>query len=1200
MIKASNIKEIYGVIVRKYFFQLLFVLALVLFAFSFVNQDYNRRLKREVRQVEKSLHKREKILDYYSERALSSNQNWVGFDQLPEDMVIYRYNSDTLQSWVNQFPIGNDMSRALPFMYRLQYLSSRNPFFMPLAYVGDEKSFVNLGSSWYVISTRYSDNGDIKVVSGLLIKSINSGGERPETTNPKLKIRKGYSLQSLIEGTSSVVYSRSGEALFSIVADSPLAISYGNSTLRWLSFLLLVLSVFPIHFRLRRWRTFWGAISVLALIRVFTIILVAKGIDVGDFFSPMLYGDSRLFASLGSLVLNNVLISLAVYALFAMRLDLFKRVMRSGKKKRLSVAALLTFSALALVVYIHAMFKSLTFNSNIVFELFRIDQMTFYSIVCYFTFAMLFLSLLFLIQMAVDYARGDLKANMMSWRYIVPFTVAVSFLSVVLISVYNLDKEYEINRMRTNKLAIDRDLNLEIYLRSIEEEIASDQFIAMLASVNGVELISNRLRDRYFFNQAISSYNISLSLCGPGDLINVGGPSSDALGCFKFYDDMIMDFGVNLYEGSHFLYLNKYNGLTSYLGVFTYVDEYYNTSRLFFEIESKNKKDVIANPFDVFNSSAIHKSSIPSGYSYARYSHGRLVNSGGKYNYPVAPVFSGSTGYRVNKAGGYVHFVNVITDDDITIVSRPNHPFFPYIVSFSYLVLFYGIFIMLFTVWGRKTRILVLPRHTLKRKLTLLITCTMVGALLCMGVGSVFYVARLDNARLQTLMGEKMSAVQNSLSKYCRYAMRYTELDMVEMAKGMEEASALLQTDVNLYDVSGFLIRSTNPDVFEQNIVGRRMNNRAFEEIVFNNSQRYVTIDRVGDVTYNSLYSPLFNDAGDMVGIVNIPYFYNNEDVRTTNVSAISTIINIYIILLLVALAVGAVLSNSISRPLAEIKKKMDHLALSGTNKHIKYKNIRDELGVLIQSYNKMLDDLEESTIRLAQNEREQAWKEMARQIAHEIKNPLTPMRLSIQYLMRLKEQNVPGWEDKMEVISKSLLEKIDTLSETASAFSSYSKFYSEQAVEVDLDELLKQQFVLFDNRDNIHIKYLSYCTNAMTVVRRSQIARVIVNLVTNSIQAIENSSAPQGHIFITLSEDELNGHKAYKVMVEDDGPGVKEENLDRLFTPNFTTKSGGTGLGLAICRSIVEQSQGTISYCRSANLKGACFSILLLAKEDL
>ena len=374
------------------------------------------------------------------------------------------------------------------------------------------------------------------------------------------------------------------------------------------------------------------------------------------------------------------------------------------------------------------------------------------------------------------------------------------------------------------------------------------------------------------------------------------------------------------------------------------------------------------------------------------------------------------------------------------------------------------------------------------------------------------------------------------------------------------------------------------------------MNNKAFRQIVKQRQIRFVDLENIAGVRFYAIYEPVFNGDGTMVAIASVPYFNRSEDVTNATSSTVSAVINISLVLLLAAIALAALISNSLSRPLVEIKQRIDSLALSG-NRRIRYRNTKDELGVLINSYNKMVEDLEESTRQLAQSEREQAWKEMARQIAHEIKNPLTPMKLSIQYLMKLKEANVPGWEEKLESVSKSLLEQIDTLSQTATEFSSFARFFSEDVTRIDLDALIREQCTLFDNRDDLAIEYVPAVVGEAPVEgRRSQLARVLVNLITNSIQAIDSVGKTDGCVRISLGgEPSGQGAGQWRIAVEDNGPGVSEEDLPRLFTPNFSTKKTGTGLGLAICRSIIEQSQGTIAYSRSP-LGGACFTIVLPA----
>jgi nitrogen fixation/metabolism regulation signal transduction histidine kinase len=237
---------------------------------------------------------------------------------------------------------------------------------------------------------------------------------------------------------------------------------------------------------------------------------------------------------------------------------------------------------------------------------------------------------------------------------------------------------------------------------------------------------------------------------------------------------------------------------------------------------------------------------------------------------------------------------------------------------------------------------------------------------------------------------------------------------------------------------------------------------------------------------------------------------------------------------------------------------------------------------------------------QVTQAERDKAWSEMARQVAHEIKNPLTPMNLAIQRLIRLKEKNAPNWDEKFKESSRVILEQIAILSDTANEFSTFAKLYSEEPVEIDLDKMLQDQITMFDNRDDVKIMYIGL-KDAMISGPRPQLIRVFVNLISNAIQAVEHGSAAyslpklgedMGLVMVCLRNSTMEGF--YDIVIEDNGSGVSEENMSKLFTPKFTTKSSGTGLGLAICKNILEKCGGEISYQRSQLLKGACFTVRL------
>lgn len=1178
--------------IRRFAVEILGSLAILFFCLSFYTPSYSFQLGREVRRVERAMHKRQKIAEQYAIRALqASPDEWMDFPDFPEDMVIYKYNLDTLQSWVHEFPIGNDEIGVYPFTYKLQYLSNNNIFNSPLAYVSSSEQYVNLGSDWYVINRMASASGLTDIVTGIRIKTEYPYGDVPSMVNPLLHLRKRFTTVGINEDDGAVVRGLEGAPLFSIISAHDQTLDFWGGHLQWIALLFSVLALLLLHYETRSWQSFFIAASGLVLIRLACLLLSHGASSSAEIFSPVLYADNEIFPSLGEFLLNNTLISLLAYCLFLMR------PYASGKRAASTLAGVLSaLATVAVALYIHYALKSLVLNSNLVLEPFRISEVSLYSTICYFSFAMLFLALLDMMQMSLTYLFPKSGINLFSWRNIIIYIALISLFCIVDEGVHGMEKEYAINKVNTGKMASERDLPLEYQLHSVEAEIARDPFIAMLALADGTDLIKSRLMDRYFDKDFNQKYNLNLAVCNSDNLLNLG-TGSVPVPCMDFFVNQLNEYGVQIDGDSGFYYINNFDDRVSYIGVFQfYAEDATDPVRLFVEIVSRYRED----PFDIAN---LQNGGPDRGssrmISSARYSSGRLISSSGRYNYPVVPSGQYEIGYTKMTKNGYVHFINRVSDDEIAVISRRLRPLFPYIVSFSYFMIFFGIFLLLATRWARTSRALDLPKHSLKRRITLLTTGSMIVAIAALSAAVVSYTMKIRAEGNRGQIDAKIASVQESLSPYCKYAMRYNALRTPQFLAAMEDVAAITRTDINIYDTKGMLICSTKPEIFSQYIIGKRMNSSAYNNIVRLNAQRYSGMEKLGNLSFDSVYAPLFNESGNLVAIANVPYISSAADVSAATSPTVAMIINLCLVLLIAATIIGVLLSNSLIRPILAIRDRMNRLTASdGEDRHVNYPNTNDELGVLIQSYNRMVDDLDESTRRLAQSEREQAWKEMAQKVAHDIKNPLTPMRLSIQYLVRLKNQGVPGWEDKVEAIAASLLEEIDVLTDTASEFSAIAKSVSEDAVVINVDELIGEQVTMFDNRDDIDFEYECIPSAPMVMALRPQLSRVIVNLLTNAVQAIENSSG-KGKVRVYVIESSIAGKPAWKIQFEDSGPGVADENLEKLFTPNFTTKSSGSGLGLSICKSVAEQSGGTIKYSRSESLGGACFT-LLLPKVDV
>jgi nitrogen fixation/metabolism regulation signal transduction histidine kinase len=250
-----------------------------------------------------------------------------------------------------------------------------------------------------------------------------------------------------------------------------------------------------------------------------------------------------------------------------------------------------------------------------------------------------------------------------------------------------------------------------------------------------------------------------------------------------------------------------------------------------------------------------------------------------------------------------------------------------------------------------------------------------------------------------------------------------------------------------------------------------------------------------------------------------------------------------------------------------------------------------DEIGLLIAEYNKMINELEESSNKLAEGERQGAWREMAKQVAHEIKNPLTPMKLSLQHLQLAIQKKDPNVEEKIRKTSELLIKQIDSLSQMAEEFSAFAKMPEAEVEVVDLNQILDEIVLLFDKDENCVINYKPLKGKVTVRADGNQLGRVFTNIVKNALQAIPQDQ--KGLI-------KISGSIKYSMITlafEDNGKGIPEELKKKIFNPNFSTKNSGMGLGLAISRKITEQFYGNI-YFTSKQGKGSTFFVTLPVHE--
>jgi two-component system, NtrC family, nitrogen regulation sensor histidine kinase NtrY len=412
---------------------------------------------------------------------------------------------------------------------------------------------------------------------------------------------------------------------------------------------------------------------------------------------------------------------------------------------------------------------------------------------------------------------------------------------------------------------------------------------------------------------------------------------------------------------------------------------------------------------------------------------------------------------------------------------------------------------------------------------------------------------------------------------------RETEyLDLIFKDKIYEIADNL-NAEFNIYDLGGTLVKSSKPS-FEKDTLMTCMSADILNNLMNSVDKRYVETNEVLGGDYRTSYTIFTDFKSKPLGILNVPYFeddsFNEDELREFLVRLGYA----YFVMLLVAIAFAYFVSRYMTRSLKTISDKMSETRLEKRNQKIELKGASEEVAILVESYNSMIDELEESAVKLARGEREQAWREMAKQVAHEIKNPLTPMRLSVQSFQRKFDPNDPDAHKKIDEYSKTLIQQIDTMSSIASAFSNFAKMPAQKNETLNVVEVVDLALDIFTE------DYLTFKCDKKEIIAkldRTQLIRIITNLVKNAIQAISENENPK--VDIELMDDNKN----VIITVSDNGHGITEENIPKVFEPKFTTKTSGMGLGLAMIKNIIETYKGSINFT-STEEEGTTFKVTL------
>ncbi|NRD18448.1 HAMP domain-containing histidine kinase [Winogradskyella eckloniae] len=396
------------------------------------------------------------------------------------------------------------------------------------------------------------------------------------------------------------------------------------------------------------------------------------------------------------------------------------------------------------------------------------------------------------------------------------------------------------------------------------------------------------------------------------------------------------------------------------------------------------------------------------------------------------------------------------------------------------------------------------------------------------------------------------------------------------------DIDAIHNLQINLYDLDGQLLKSSKRTI-QRDTTEISLKPEILNTLANTLEHRYVIKNKEAGLTFQSSYTYITDEKFKTLAILNLPYLENDDFLNKELKEFLMRLAYAYLVLIFVAIVFAYFISKFITKSLKTISDKMNETRLEKRNKKIQIESTSEEIEALVNSYNSMIDELEASAVVLATNEREQAWREMAKQVAHEIKNPLTPMRLTVQSFQRKFDPTDENIHQKINEYSNTLIEQIDTMSSIASAFSNFAKMPAQKSENLNVVNIIKLALDIFNEH---YIEFKPETEEIIAKFDRTQLIRVVTNLVKNSIQAIpDRVENPKIEVRVLNDEDNV------KISIEDNGTGIAEDTKTKIFEPKFTTKSSGMGLGLAMVKNIVETYNGSITFTSELG-KGTTFIV--------
>ncbi|MCP4521249.1 MAG: HAMP domain-containing histidine kinase [Cytophagales bacterium] len=812
------------------------------------------------------------------------------------------------------------------------------------------------------------------------------------------------------------------------------------------------------------------------------------------------------------------------------------------------------------------------------------------------TFFLYFLNVVYLV-LALDFKlyKGLRNFHYESYLYLFLLCFIGAVMGAYTIAHFSSEQEQVYKQRMATELLTHHDFQGEYLLSKVGNQIQEDLFIQdkFLASFTYVSQQTKRawVRQkikRVYLNNYFDKYDINISI------FDANGRGN--------YDNKLMGNYNRLYDT-----YNQENYATEYTNLFFVNDlKEHFLSRYVQFIELKKDNQVIGHiilnlTLRKFRENSVypkllenrrkHNAFAKKLYSYAILNKNRnVVFSTGEINYENAPhnkvrFLDVKTKTQTQEIEDYNHLIVKGEDNQIVVISSPNTSIWKVFTNFSYffLMLLLALFVIILVVnlyWKFQNK-----AFSFSSKIQMYLNIAYFLPLALVSVATLGLIKNSYEEDLKLSYQEKANKIKNHLSSLVEQRNQ-KQIHYAWFRTNVLQLSKYANVDINLYSPTGKLMLSSQPLLFESHLLSNQLNPEAMKNLVIQHNNQALLEEKIGEFNYNAVYARLSSpETGKLLGVLSIPFFNSREALDKKKIDVISTVLNIFVVIFFIIVILSYVSFRSLTTPLQLITTKLKKTSFNDKNEPIEWK-VKDEIGILVHEYNAMLMKLEESKRALSKSEKESAWREMAQQVAHEIKNPLTPMKLKLQHLQYTLGDSEQ--EERLKNSMGALLKQVETLNDIATSFSSFAKMPIPENIPFNITETLHNIVRLYEVNHEMTLKVSIFEENIWVNGDEKLFGRILTNLILNGKQAVASDKEPIIELVSTIQKE-----KELLIEVKDNGDGIPEEIQHKVFLPNFSTKYTGSGIGLAVAKRGIAHAGGKIWF-ETKTGEGTSFFIVL------